>query len=217
MIQDVLREQKSLRADRVVEGISSLLLSLKWKPAIRFQRRYAWFYHNLEIFLYDTSCPLDVAPFMHSSSSRCRHVAEEIHRLAYIQVLRTIVSLPTNLCFLFSCKSQEPGLFDFRQKVGDYQLIVLDRMEDPVTPLLSQWTYQVSFVFYMFLKSSMNMTLFCSIKAMVHEILGIKNNKVQLRHSLNDEKVWACISPASARVHASSILKHLEVQSWSLE
>lgn len=108
---------KSLRADRVVEGISSLLLSLKWKPAIRFQR----------------------------SSSRCRHIAEEIHRLAYIQ---------------------EPGLFDFRQKVGDYQLIVLDRMEDPVTPLLSQWTYQ----------------------AMVHEILGIKNNKVQLRHSLNDEK-----------------------------
>mmetsp|Transcript_13343 Transcript_13343/g.53824 ORF Transcript_13343/g.53824 Transcript_13343/m.53824 type:complete len:414 (+) Transcript_13343:407-1648(+) len=109
---------KSLRAtDRVVEGISSLLLSLKWKPAIRFQR----------------------------SSSRCRRVAEEIHRLAYIQ---------------------EPGLFDFRQKVGDYQLIVLDRMEDPVTPLLSQWTYQ----------------------AMVHEILGIKNNKVQLRHSLNDEK-----------------------------
>ena len=152
MIQDVLREQKSLRAtDRVVEGISSLLLSLKWKPAIRFQRRYAWFYHNLEIFLYDTSCPLDVAPFMHSSSSRCRHVAEEIHRLAYIQVLRTIVSLPTSLCFLFSCKSQEPGLFDFRQNVGDYQLIVLDRMEDPVTPLLSQWTYQVSFAFYIFL------------------------------------------------------------------
>ena len=88
---NVLREQKSLRADRVVEGISSLLLSLKWKPAIRFQRRYAWFYHNSEIFVYDTSCPLDVAPFMHSSSSRCRHVAEEIHRLAYIQVLRKIV------------------------------------------------------------------------------------------------------------------------------
>ena len=91
MIQDVLREQKSLRADRVVEGISSLLLSLKWKPAIRFQRRYAWFYHNSEILVYDTSCPLDVAPFMHYSSSRCRRVAEEIHRLAYIQVLRTIV------------------------------------------------------------------------------------------------------------------------------
>ena len=92
MIQCVLREQKSLRAtDRVVEGISLLLLSLKWKPAIRFQRRYAWFYHNSEILVYDTSCPLDVAPFMHYSSSRCRRVAEEIHRLAYIQVLRTIV------------------------------------------------------------------------------------------------------------------------------
>jgi len=34
-------------------------------------------------------------------------------------------------------------LFDFRQTAGDYQLIVLDRMEDPITPLLSQWTYQV--------------------------------------------------------------------------
>lgn len=49
------------------------------------------------------------------------------------------------------------------------------------------------------------------IKAMVHEILGIKNNKVQLRHSLNDEKARPCISPASARAHPSSVLKHLEV------
>jgi len=103
--------------DHVVEGISSLLLSLKWKPTIRFQR----------------------------SSSRCQRIAEEIYRLVSVQ---------------------EPGLFDFRQTAGDYQLIVLDRMEDPITPLLSQWTYQ----------------------AMVHEMLGIKNNKVLLRDSQNDEK-----------------------------
>ena len=40
--------------------------------------------------------------------------------------------------------TQEPGLFDFRRDDGTSQLIILDRMDDPVTPLLSQWTYQVS-------------------------------------------------------------------------
>jgi vacuolar protein sorting-associated protein 45 len=38
------------------------------------------------------------------------------------------------------------------------QLLVLDRMDDPVTPLLAQWTYQ----------------------AMLHELVGIKNNRVTL-------------------------------------
>ena len=38
-------------------------------------------------------------------------------------------------------------------------LLLLDRMDDPVTPLLSQWTYQ----------------------AMVHELLGLNNSRVVLR------------------------------------
>ena len=42
-------------------------------------------------------------------------------------------------------------------------LLVLDRMDDPVTPLLSQWTYQ----------------------AMVHELLGLNNSRVILRHAPN--------------------------------
>jgi hypothetical protein len=37
-------------------------------------------------------------------------------------------------------------------------LLILDRHNDPVTPLLSQWTYQ----------------------AMVHELLGISNGRVDL-------------------------------------
>jgi hypothetical protein len=37
-------------------------------------------------------------------------------------------------------------------------LLILDRRNDPVTPLLSQWTYQ----------------------AMVHELLGISNGRVDL-------------------------------------
>lgn len=54
--------------------------------------------------------------------------------------------------------SKEKDLFDFRQSEGNSMLLVLDRREDPVTPLLSQWTYQ----------------------AMVHELLTINNNRVDL-------------------------------------
>jgi hypothetical protein len=40
----------------------------------------------------------------------------------------------------------------------DCMLLIIDRKEDPVTPLLNQWTYQ----------------------AMVHELIGIQNNRVDL-------------------------------------
>jgi hypothetical protein len=52
----------------------------------------------------------------------------------------------------------EPGLFDFRRTDTPPLLLVLDRRDDPATPLLTQWTYQ----------------------AMVNELLGIKNNRVDL-------------------------------------
>lgn len=54
---------------------------------------------------------------------------------------------------------QESGLFDFRRAEISPLLLLLDRRDDPVTPLLNQWTYQ----------------------AMVHELLGIQDNKVDLR------------------------------------
>lgn len=50
------------------------------------------------------------------------------------------------------------ALFDFRPTQTPPVLILLDRLNDPVTPLLSQWTYQ----------------------AMVHELLGIVNGRVDL-------------------------------------
>ena len=50
------------------------------------------------------------------------------------------------------------SLFDFRPTQTAPLLIILDRLNDPVTPLLSQWTYQ----------------------AMVHELLGIVNGRVDL-------------------------------------
>jgi len=46
-------------------------------------------------------------------------------------------------------------------------LLILDRVEDPITPLLNQWTYQ----------------------AMLHELVGIKNNKISLvGEDLNDKR-----------------------------
>jgi hypothetical protein len=52
----------------------------------------------------------------------------------------------------------ESSLFDFRLTQVPPLLLILDRRNDPVTPLLSQWTYQ----------------------AMVHDLLGIRNGRVNL-------------------------------------
>ncbi|KAI4154193.1 MAG: hypothetical protein LQ341_000406 [Variospora aurantia] len=54
--------------------------------------------------------------------------------------------------------TQEEQLFDFRRTDTPPILLLLDRRDDPITPLLTQWTYQ----------------------AMVHEMLGIRNGKVDL-------------------------------------
>ncbi|KAJ0269824.1 hypothetical protein COL940_012150 [Colletotrichum noveboracense] len=54
--------------------------------------------------------------------------------------------------------TQEEQLFDFRKVDTPPILLILDRREDPVTPLLTQWTYQ----------------------AMVHHLLGINNGRVDL-------------------------------------
>jgi len=56
--------------------------------------------------------------------------------------------------------TQEEQLFDFRKTDTPPILLILDRRDDPVTPLLSQWTYQ----------------------AQVHELLGIYNGRVDLSH-----------------------------------
>ncbi|KAF2490437.1 vacuolar protein sorting-associated protein 45 [Lophium mytilinum] len=55
--------------------------------------------------------------------------------------------------------TQEEQLFDFRKTDTPPILLIVDRRDDPVTPLLTQWTYQ----------------------AMVHELLGIHNGRVDLK------------------------------------
>ncbi|XP_026679018.1 vacuolar protein sorting-associated protein 45 [Diaphorina citri] len=55
---------------------------------------------------------------------------------------------------------KEEKLFDMRQGDAVPVLLIIDRTCDPITPLLSQWTYQ----------------------AMLHELLTINNNRVDLSH-----------------------------------
>lgn len=62
---------------------------------------------------------------------------------------------------IFDTMNKESSLFSFRPPENGIPpplLLVLDRRDDPITPLLTQWTYQ----------------------AMVHQLLTIRNNRVDL-------------------------------------
>lgn len=77
-----------------------------------------------------------------------------------------------------SCKSLlaavfvvlQPGVFDFGSR-SSLVVLLLDRRDDPVTPLLTQWTYQ----------------------AMIHELVGIKDNTALLTSSkVPEQQRYAC-------------------------
>lgn len=97
---------------RSVEGLLSVLLSLKKRPTIRYQKG--------------------------------SEVAEKLAREVSARM-----------------QLEQDGLFDFRRPDVMPLLYVLDRRDDPVTPLLSQWSYQ----------------------AMVHELLHLHENRVDLRNA----------------------------------
>ena len=97
-----------LALSRSVEGIISVLLSLKKKPLLRYEK----------------------------NSLLGKKLASEVQ----YQI------------------QQEGPLFDFRKTDSPPILLILDRKNDPVTPLLNQWTYQ----------------------ALVHELIGIQNARVDL-------------------------------------
>jgi vacuolar protein sorting-associated protein 45 len=93
---------------RTTEGVIALLLSLKKRPLIRYEK----------------------------NSLLCKKLATEVRYQM----------------------TQEDALFDFRKPDTPPILLLVDRRDDPITPLLTQWTYQ----------------------AMVHELLGIYNGRVDL-------------------------------------
>ncbi|XP_045539095.1 vacuolar protein sorting-associated protein 45 [Papilio machaon] len=77
-----------------------------------------------------------------ASSEPCARLAERVRDLLRRETVLIDNSIP------------------FNGDVPTPILLIIDRRDDPVTPLLNQWTYQ----------------------AMVHELLGINNNRVSLAH-----------------------------------
>ncbi|KAI8916009.1 Sec1-like protein [Gorgonomyces haynaldii] len=74
---------------------------------------------------------------------------------------------------LYSIQTEGP-LYDFKKPDTPPIVLLLDRRNDPITPLLNQWTYQ----------------------AMIHEILGIDNGRVDLSHvpGINPENKQVVLS-----------------------
>lgn len=72
-----------------------------------------------------------------------------------------------------------------RRECGrDYNglLLIYDRREDPITPLLNQWTYQ----------------------AMIHELIGISNNILEIKHGNNDKAEKLVLSDFEDKFFASN-------------
>ena len=97
--------------------------------------------------------------------------------------------LAQSLHHLMSVEQRE--LFDFGARGGGEAaplLLLLDRRDDPVTPLLSQWTYQ----------------------AMVHEVLGIRDNRASLEHAPGGrpELAEAVLSPGQDPFFAATMYQN---------
>nr|CAB3267643.1 vacuolar protein sorting-associated protein 45-like [Phallusia mammillata] len=84
--------------------------------------------------------------------------------------------------------SREASLFDFRRSDSTPMLLILDRRFDPVTPLLNQWTYQ----------------------AMTHELLGIKNGRVDLsqRPGVKKDLHEVVLSPLHDQFYRENLYKN---------
>ncbi|WFD36917.1 vacuolar protein sorting-associated protein 45 [Malassezia cuniculi] len=93
---------------RHTEALVALLLSLRKRPVVRYERK----------------------------SALARALAEAV-----------------------TAQTTQPGLADLRRADVPPLLLIVDRRSDPVTPLLTQWTYQ----------------------AMVHELVGIRNGRTRIR------------------------------------
>ncbi|KAL7078949.1 hypothetical protein ACQ4LE_001388 [Meloidogyne hapla] len=70
-------------------------------------------------------------------------------------------------------KQQTKDVTLFEQCKTDAVLVILDRSEDPISPLLNQWTYE----------------------AMVHELIGMHNNRVKIGNDVKDEQKNLILSP----------------------
>ena len=83
----------------------------------------------------------------------------------------------------------ESALFTFRNTGKNAPvLLILDRRDDPITPLLTQWTYQ----------------------AMVHEMIGVNDNRVDMSRApgIRKDLKQTVLSPADDTFYATNMYKN---------
>lgn len=142
--------------ERVVDGIAAIFLALKRRPVIRYSRasdiakrisQEAAVRMPTVTWLLLEDCILlpifRLCLFCHmllSLSTVCLiFVNMEVLYMWFFLVSLVLQKL---------MYQQESGLFDFRRTEVSPLLLIVDRRDDPVTPLLNQWTYQVIQFFY---------------------------------------------------------------------
>ncbi|CAI5531740.1 unnamed protein product [Closterium sp. Naga37s-1] len=157
-------------AERSVDALLALCLSLRKRPSIRFQRGS----ELARRVAHETGVSREggrkgahhvrgrEAPVRLEAHGRPAAAAPRCLLLSY-SLSPLLPSFPSPFTPQRIMYEAEKPLFDFRRTDALPLLLVVDRRDDPVSPLLTQWTYQ----------------------AMVHEVIGIESNKGDLSHVAN--------------------------------
>ncbi|ANQ06341.1 Uncharacterized protein PCOAH_00009500 [Plasmodium coatneyi] len=148
---------------RIVDGVFSLLCSVKQVPDIIYNRNSPICKHIIDLLKIKMLRNESVFSGVLDSYERYNGEVERQIKMANQQ--------------------GEHGNYQFNSIIGNQPLnmgsegnccymLILDRREDPITPLLTQWTYQ----------------------AMLHELIGIENNKINMGDNSEEPQiVMSCI------------------------
>ncbi|EEA04729.1 Sec1 family protein [Cryptosporidium muris RN66] len=149
---DVIRKIQEIRLD--IEIVNKDLFSLNMNySATMYNLPTNWTTYEETLFsriidgLYSICCIYNKIPYIRypEKSALCRNISFALER-------RLLDSHPIDLIIADEFSIHEKSIST------DTIMLILDRRNDPVTPLLTQWTYQ----------------------AMLHELLGITLNKIKI-------------------------------------
>ncbi|CAA9986685.1 vacuolar protein sorting-associated protein 45, putative [Plasmodium knowlesi strain H] len=148
---------------RIVDGVFSLLCSVKQVPDIIYNRKSPICKHIIDLLKIKMLRNESVFSGVLDSYERYNGEVQRHIKMASQQ------GEHSNYQFNSIIGNQPPNM---GTEGNCCYMLILDRREDPITPLLTQWTYQ----------------------AMLHELIGIENNKINM--GINPEEsqiVMSCI------------------------
>ncbi|CAG9482417.1 vacuolar protein sorting-associated protein 45, putative [Plasmodium vivax] len=148
---------------RIVDGVFSLLCSVKQVPDIIYNRNSPICKHIIDLLKIKMLKNESVFSAVLDSYERYNGEVERQIKMATHQGEHSTYQFNTIMGSQHGNMGTEGNCC---------YMIILDRREDPITPLLTQWTYQ----------------------AMLHELIGIENNKINL--GINSEEsqiVMSCM------------------------